>query len=33
MIYIRILHFLLDYCSYNYYNYVNNVAAHHLLQE
>jgi len=33
MIYIRIFHFLLGYCSYNYYNYVNNLAVHPLLQE
>src|SRR6218665_90234 len=25
-IYIRISHFLLGYCSYNYHNYVNNLA-------
>jgi len=33
MIYIRIFHFLLGCGSYNYHNYVNNLAAHHLLQE
>ena len=32
-IYIRAFHFLLGYCTYNYHNYVNNLAAHHLLQE
>ena len=26
MIYIRIFHFLLGYYSYNYQNYVNNIA-------
>src|SRR6218665_741270 len=26
MIYIRMFHFLLGYCSYNYHNYVNNLA-------